>query len=266
MLDELQALTRHFQVEVEVVRNAFHPHKKAEKDSFFHPQRLQHGELTTMHKHLHKSIEHATSQVRDGGEEAIDHLGLGLMHSRSRSESHLGSSDDVSTTARTDQANKSNDRDDDVSDDDHSLPGPSGAASSSKPPKIKIGTGKRKEGLRQRLFGKKSSGRSAEEEEAKETRAMEEGRGNADQSLLAPPTSRQSSNSKLVPITRTITQDEDSSAGPAGRSIRFAVDSSPSSDTAPGMSNYGNSNPGFKRNSALALFRSGSIDPETRDD
>jgi hypothetical protein len=42
-------------------------------------------------------------------------------------------------------------------------------------------------------------------------------------------------------------------------SIRFADDSAASSNTAPGMANYGVNAPGFKRTPGLAMYRSASV-------
>jgi hypothetical protein len=71
---------------VEVVRNHFVDHKDSERQVFRHPRRLQHHEMDRLREGLPKSLEHATSHVRDDGAEAIDSLGLGLMHSHTSSE------------------------------------------------------------------------------------------------------------------------------------------------------------------------------------
>lgn len=56
-----------------------------------------------------------------------------------------------------------------------------------------------------------------------------------------------------IPLTRTLSASRSSPA------VRFADDASPSSDTAPGQSNYGTNAPGFKKNPALAMYRSASV-------
>lgn len=120
---------------------------------------------------LPKSLEHATSRLKDQGDEAVDALGLGLMHSHTSSEASV-------------------------------VGAPNG------------------KGIRHRLFsGKRSEEREAEEGEA---------------GLLREP-------------QRTT-------------AIRFAEDSSASTDAAPG--NYGSTNPAFKKNPALAMFRSTSVQSE----
>ncbi|WVQ85812.1 hypothetical protein IAT38_007980 [Cryptococcus sp. DSM 104549] len=55
-----------------------------------------------------------------------------------------------------------------------------------------------------------------------------------------------------IPLTRTISP----SRSPA---VRFAPEASGSSDTAPAISNYGANAPGFKKNPALAMYRSASV-------
>lgn len=51
-----------------------------------------------------------------------------------------------------------------------------------------------------------------------------------------------------IPLTRTLS-----------RAVSFAPDAAPSSDTAPGMANYGSAAPGFKKTPSLSMFRSTSM-------
>jgi len=175
---------------------------------------------------LPKSLEHAISPVKDGGEEAVDFLGLGLMHSHTSSEG--------SAPARRTASPPPMDSPSDES-------GPSG---SNEPPAIKVESPKK--GLRQRLFGKRGTSDASE---------AEEGRANPD--LLSP----QASRSQPVPIVATSSNDDTLSRSVSNRNpaIRFAPDIAPSSDTAPGISNYGSNAPGFKRNPNLSMFRSSSV-------
>lgn len=58
-----------------------------------------------------------------------------------------------------------------------------------------------------------------------------------------------------IPMTRTLS-----------RAVSFAPDAAPSSETAPGASNYGSSAPGFKRNPTLSMSRTRSINRDDDDD
>ena len=184
-----------------------------------------------MRDSLPKSLQHATSRVQGEGKAAIDALGLGLMHSHTSSE---GSAAEPPSSSRNDI----NDRSDSAENQ----------AGSSKIPMITLDRTK-KQGLRQRLFGTKP-------EASLDQSHAEEGRGNPD--LLSPP---DHTRSQPIPIIEGESGDDALSRTVSNRnpSIRFAVDSSPSSDTAPGIGNYGNNNPAFKRNPALAMFRSSSV-------
>jgi len=183
--------------------------------------------MERLRKSLPKSLEHATSRVKDQGKEAIDFLGMGLMHSRTSSEAS-------SPPARTESPHSI----DSPSDDD----GPSNSGS---PPIIKVESPKK--GLRQRLFGKRHSSNASDAEE-----------GRADPDMLSP---QAAARSQPVPIVATSSNDDSLSRSISNRNpaIRFAPDIAPSSDTAPGISNYGSSAPGFKRNPNLSMFRSSSV-------
>ena len=101
--------------------------------------------------------------------------------------------------------------------------------------------------------------------------AIEEGRAATKPSLLSTP-EPQGTRSQPKPISLTSGAEPVSPRGedrglsltrtlsvPRSTSIRFAADSSLSSDLAPGMSNYGANNPGFRRNPALAMNRTTSV-------
>ena len=130
-------------------------------------------------------------------------------------------------------------------------------------PVAKIGEGAQR-GIRH-LFGRRA--KASESSPA----AIEEGRGPSNPSLLSTPNS-QETRSQPKPIPRTAeaeqitTRDNDRALSltrtlsvPRSTSIRFAADSSLSSDLAPGMSSYGANNPGFRRNPTLAMTRTTSI-------
>lgn len=143
-----------------------------------------------------------------------------------------------------------------------------------KPPAIVVSrqnsAGPPKRSIRSRLFGRRQHSSNSP------SRA-EEGLAPPNHSLLAPSSSRSrprniaaepesilaedsrgvSSPSQpqnlAIPLTRTLSASRSSPA------VRFADDASPSSETAPGQSNYGSNAPGFKKNPALAMYRSASV-------
>lgn len=69
------------EVEVEVIRNHFKDDEESSSSKFTHPHRLKVHELDKLLHHIPKSAEHAVSHVENDGKDAIDKLGLGLMHS-----------------------------------------------------------------------------------------------------------------------------------------------------------------------------------------
>ena len=247
------------EVEVEVIRNAFAHHKKPEKSTFFHPRPLKNKEVDRLTTHLPKSLEHATSLVRDEGKEAIDALGLGLMISHSRSSERSGP---TSCSASPQQSVR-------TASPEEMQPGeglevhvtaqqPEGSSGSTKPPRIRVELEKKKVGLRQRFFGRHDNSHDSKD--------AEEGRAPPSSSLLAP--SYSSTRSRPVPIPSPSGDDDDTGRGlsltrtlsiPRTTSIRFAADSSQSSGTAPNRRDYGNSATGFKRNPNLAMYRSSSV-------
>ena len=228
-------------MDVEVIRNHFAPHKETEKEVFRHPSRLASHEMDRIRESLPKSLEHATSRVKDGGVDAIDSLGLGLMHSHESSipdSPHSSQASSPWVQPRTDSPEPIRDGE-----------GSGRSSSQPKPPAIKIDTGKKKAGLRQRLFGKSTQ---------EPTEDVEQGRSASDPTMLTP---YNTSRSRPVPITATSTEDSalDRSVSNRNTSIRFADNSTASSDTAPGLANYGVNAPGFKKTPGLAMFRSASV-------
>lgn len=220
------------EVEVEVIRNAFDD-EPAESSTFTHPHRLKSKELDKIKAHLPVSVEHAVSQVENHGKDAVDALGLGLMTSRPRTPSPDRTSD-------RDGRSRS--------------PSPSPSPErASRPPVIKLPGAKPFKGLRN-LFRRDSSPSPG---------VIEEGRAAPDPSLLLPPSSGRprpvvaepepmSSNDRSLQLSRTLSV-------PRNTSIRFAAETSESSDTAPSVGNYGNTAPGFKRNPGLAMYRTSSV-------
>lgn len=264
------------QIEVEVIRNHYSD-KPAERSTFKHPHPLKHKEVDELITHLPKSIEHAISRVQDGGAHAIDSLGLGLMRPsssvdslearpRSTSPADAGPS---TRTPRRDEQGLTNDQEGDLEEEgetesdeeqalEDTLPNQSRTTKKSrlkpKTPKTAINTGKRRNPL-QRLFGGLKSGNSGES-------TAEEGRGSPDPGLQSPPAI--ASPRKIQPYPSRTDRNQDLSLSrtlsvPRTTSIRFAPDSSPSSNAAPGSNNYGNNAPGFKRNPTLAMFRAPSV-------
>ncbi|OCF39994.1 Na+/H+ exchanger AnNHA1 [Kwoniella heveanensis CBS 569] len=274
------------EVEVEVIRNHFHEGKQSETDKFVHPDRLKHRELDRILHMLPKSLEHATSHVRDEGKDAVDRLGLGLMdpHTatpsiRSTEEqpefperiqsrsSERGGEAGMSGSAVDVENENENDYEDVVSDTEEELP------RHHNPPAIHVSKGSssshhKKRSFRSRFFGKSKRDRSHSPSH------VEEGRAPPNPDLLAPPST---SSARPVPILDTedsfdvsergtptgsglgipLTRTMSASRSPA---IRFAPDVvEKSSDTAPNLTNYGANNPGFKKNPALAMYRSASI-------
>ncbi|WVQ70777.1 hypothetical protein IAR50_000299 [Cryptococcus sp. DSM 104548] len=265
------------EVEVEVIRNHFSDDKKPERESFTHPHRLKSRELDELLHHLPRSLEHATSRVQDGGKNAVDRLGLGLMRpaetplgtpsETSESPFGMGRTDSPESLAeegrmglhqhRPSQGSAGMENEDDYEDvDEEPAPQP---RRHQRPPAIHVSrqnsAGPPRRSIRARLFGRR-------QQSANSPSRLEEGAAVPDASLLAPSSalqrppsvaddSRTQNQSLGIPLTRTM-----SSSRPA---IRFADDTSPSSDTAPGQANYGANNPGFRRNPALAMSRTASV-------
>ena len=236
------------EVEVEVIRNEFSPHKESVSHKYNREERLGHEELERIRERLHK--------LEDGGRVALGYEPR--RHSRSsshssdqerrpqygmqRQESPVPLDEPESSSRQVDESNEEEEEDHTIS---RRLPGVGS------PPKIKVNDGK-KPGLRQRIFG---LGKSKAETGPSEA---EEGRAAPDPNLLAPRTST----TTPVPIRSVDTAEENNALSPVisrGTAVRFAPGSSMSSDTAPGMGNYGNNNPGFKRNPTLAMYRSTSV-------
>ncbi|KAK1925819.1 Sodium/hydrogen exchanger family-domain-containing protein, partial [Papiliotrema laurentii] len=217
------------EVDVEVIRNHFADDKENLKETFRHPRRLQRHEIERIRDHLPKALRRKTSRDQDATSDGSS-LRLARSVSSGAEEERRSRSPSPWAPGRGEAAGES-------------------AGPHNPPPRIKIDSGK-KTGLRQRLFGK-SRDSSPDASDA------EEGRGGP--GLLSPPSGTPRSNP--VPITRVETNDDELSRSISNRnpSIRFAADTSPSSDAAPGMLNYGNNAPGFKRNPTLAMFRSSSV-------
>nr|XP_019012994.1 Na+/H+ exchanger AnNHA1 [Kwoniella pini CBS 10737]OCF51775.1 Na+/H+ exchanger AnNHA1 [Kwoniella pini CBS 10737] len=251
------------EVEVEVIRNHFAPDKPSEKDSFDHPHRLKTKEVDKLISMLPKSLEHATSHVRDQGQEAIDRLGLGLMGGISTPsvvDSQLPMDEGSPSQRAVDPEEEAVSE---TEDDDPT----SRRTPYSKVPAINVhrgsgsGTKTKMKSIKDRLFGRKSN------ENDHSPSKTEEGLAPPNPSLLGPPSKynisrpipivneperTDSSESRGIPLTRTLS----ASRSPA---IRFAPDVENSSETAPTISNYGVNAPGFKRNPNLAMSRSASI-------
>ncbi|WVF68853.1 hypothetical protein IAT40_003626 [Kwoniella sp. CBS 6097] len=282
------------EVEVEVIRNHFHDGKESETDKFVHPDRLKHRELDRLLHMLPKSLEHATSHVRDEGKDAVDRLGLGLMdphtatpsirsieeepqypersQSRTSEGGQRGGAGVVSDNGNANEnanvnANENeNDYEDVVSDTEEELP------RHHNPPAIHVSKGSssshhKKRSFRSRFFGSKSK-----RDRSHSPSRAEEGLAPPNPDLLAPP-----SGARPVPIIDTEDSSDPSDEARGGSSglgipltrtmsasrspaIRFAPDVvEKSSDTAPNLTNYGVNNPGFKKNPSLAMYRSASI-------
>jgi hypothetical protein len=232
------------EVEVEVIRNHFHDDKPAEASTFTHPRRLKHRELEQIKKHLPKSLEHATSRVENHGKDAVDRLGLGLMNP-SPTESEV--SDSASRRGLSElQAPEQHEGSDGDYENVHEMPS---IGRQSTPPAVRVQHSKGLKGLRKRFFGRRSSPGPPS------PGAAEEGRASPDSKPLAPPTltrSRTQTDERALELTRTLSV-------PRNTAIRFAAETSESSETAPSMNNYGNAAPGFKRNPALAMCRTNSV-------
>ncbi|WWC88415.1 uncharacterized protein L201_003326 [Kwoniella dendrophila CBS 6074] len=276
------------EVEVQVIRNHFHDDKPSETDTFSHPHRLKHRELDKMLSMLPKSLEHATSHVRDEGKEAVDRLGLGLMRGGPSTPSLVETSEDQPelTLSRQDERVQAeeeqvaDENEDAISETEDDRLGPI----HTRIPAIRVhkgsGSKTKKKSIASRLFGRKSN--DSENNSSK----AEEGLAKPDSSLLSPTRSR----SRPIPIVREPSPsnndnddddyDYDNDAPPTrtpysgssgngvpltrtltarSSAIRFAPDVEPSSDTAPTISNYGANAPGFKKNPNLSMFRSTSI-------
>lgn len=267
------------QVEVEVIRNHFTDVKPSERSSFVHPHQLKVKEVDRLHKHLPLSLEHAVSNVENHGRDAVDRLGLGLMTSNVSSDGASASASasppaspenrtrqtDVVENERTNLGAEDLGTEEDGFEDIDSVADERVSSGRKKPrlPTIKIGTGKR-QGLRQ-LFGRRRK------ETSPSPSAAEEGRVPSNPSLLSPP-ERSATRAQPKPIPMTAETDQMSPdesdrgisltrtmSAPRNTSIRFAADSLPSSGSAPGISNYGVNNPEFRRNPALAMTRTTSV-------
>ena len=101
----------------------------------------------------------------------------------------------------------------------------------------------RKPGFRERWFGRR-------EEPADDNQLSPLPRSST--SRPVPISSPSAESSRNLQMSRTMSI-------PRNTAIRFAEGSQPSSDSAPGPGNYGNTRPGFAPNPSLSLFRSSSI-------
>ncbi|WVQ96326.1 hypothetical protein IAU59_003430 [Kwoniella sp. CBS 9459] len=270
------------EVEVEVIRNHFHDGKQSETDKFVHPDRLKHSELDRILHMLPKSLEHATSHVRDEGVDAIDRLGLGLMDPHTatpsirsteeqpeypeRTQSRTNERDAAAATRSYNENGNENENDyeDVVSDTEEELP------RHHNPPAIHVSKGSSSSHHKKRSFRSRFFGGKGKRDRSHSPSHVEEGRAPPNPDLLAPPSS---SSARPIPIIETedssdpsdeprgsgipLTRTMSASRSPA---IRFAPDVvERSSDTAPNMTNYGVNNPGFKKNPSLAMYRSASV-------
>jgi hypothetical protein len=191
----------------------------------------------------------------NGGKDAIDRLGLGLMKPVTSMSSRNSTDDDTGGKRRLSASDgRGRPEDEEVFEEDESEQEGPDSRSKGRPPKIQISSGRRTS-IRKRLFGRKSSSPTPS--------TIEEGRGSTNADLLSPPPrSRGRSfaaseaegpvNDKTINRTRT-------SSPPRNTAIRFAENSASSSETAPGPGAYGANAPGFKRNPALALNRTTSV-------
>ncbi|WVO20068.1 uncharacterized protein IAS62_001358 [Cryptococcus decagattii] len=285
------------EVEVEVIRNHFADNKKTESDRFTHPHRLKSRELDDLLHHLPKSLEHATSRVQNGGKDAVDRLGLGLMatvtpeptpsigshdsprhdygYPLERTQSPEGLAEEGRDGESLGDVSHGGAYEEDEADyEDVPEETPRQKKKKMKPPAIVVSrqnsAGPPRRSIRSRLFGRRqhSSNSSSRAEEGlappnpslltpspslsrPQTIAAEP------ESILAEDSRGSSSSSQpqnlAIPLTRTLSASRSSPA------VRFADDTSPSTDTAPGQSNYGSNAPGFKKNPALAMYRSTSV-------
>ena len=211
--------------------------------------------------------------VENHGKDAIDRLGLGLMRLPGSSEGASGSGSPPSSPPaqvvepnadRIEEPEESREAEEGEGFEDiESDGGEDGleVQKSPKLPRIKFGAGKR--GLRQ-LFSRRPNLSTTSPS------AVEEGRVPSNPNLLAP---RGRDNVRAQPKPIPMTAEPERMASPeagdrgifltrttsAPRTIRFAMDSSQSSDSAPHLSNYGANNPGFKRNPSLAMTRTTSV-------
>nr|ODN82429.1 Na+/H+ exchanger AnNHA1 [Cryptococcus depauperatus CBS 7841] len=282
------------EVEVEVIRNCFADDKKSEIEAFTHPHRLKARELDELLHHLPKSLEHATSRVQNGGKDAIDRLGLGLMGSKTPELTPTQSSKDErrdyvtkQESAKQETSNHLNEerrnsrvsregsgRADEENEDDYEDVEEETNATQKKKSKLPVihvsrqnSAGPRRS-IRSRIFGRRQHSNSPSQ--------AERGLAPVNPFLLAPPSSSQSQPKSIVAEPESLTPDEmgassstpshnfgipltRTTSGSRPSAIRFAQNTSASSDTAPSLPNYGTANPGFKKNPSLAMYRSASV-------
>ncbi|ORX37176.1 Sodium/hydrogen exchanger family-domain-containing protein [Kockovaella imperatae] len=248
------------EVEVEVIHNAFgdHPTKKT---TFNHPRRLHSHEIQHLATNFGHALEKKLSSALGGGDSGEHNH---QAHTRDRNESrdeeppNEGPSRLPGRSHELYAAEPTADEGDEEWPDSDEDRGESSRSSrkqqkSSAPPKPKIKLPGQKKGV-MGWFSKRDRSPSPS--------AVEEGRASMDPGLLSPPRSRAMSprqSGEGIPLTRTASLQRNTA-------IRFAEDSQPSSDSAPGPGNYGNTAPGFKRNPALAMFRTTSIQEGNDDD
>lgn len=73
---------------------------------------------------------------------------------------------------------------------------------------------------------------------------------------------RPSITERLSPWARSHTLEPPQSGIPLTRTVSFAPNAAPSSETAPSMANYGSATPGFKKTPSLGMFRTSSLHPD----
>lgn len=219
------------EVDVEVIRNHFAPDKKTQRTSFTHPRPLNHAEVDALTANLPKSIEHAASAVREGGRDALDKMGLGMMHSHTSDGGSIRTSVESRRSAPNEATSATVPEDAIAEDDEPESSSRDGANLQAPVIHVNSRSSGRLSSIRSKIFRKTQS----RESDDTTPRDLEEGGGENDESMLSPympfPITRQrTSETEATPIFNP----ERPPSPPRAGGIRFAEDSSPSSNTAPG--------------------------------
>ena len=223
-----------------MIKNAFSK-EPSERSNFAHPHRLHRTDIDRIAHDLGHKLEKKFSHLEEEAEEALG----GGSHSRTESQSNLPErSHEMFAGEPTD-----GDAEDWPDSDEEDRKKPTKLSR----PKIKLPGQKGVMGW----FGKRDRSPSPN--------TAEEGRATMDPGLLSPPLSPtrprpiSQPGRSGIPLSRT-------ASIPRNTAIRFAEGSQPSSESAPTPGNYGNANPGFQRNPALAMFRTSSVQEDKDED
>ena len=223
-----------------MIRNAYSK-EPTEKSNFHHPHRLHRGDIDSITHNLSEALHREASHLKEEGKQALHAISSHDSRDERRHRLYEGTN-----TGEGGLGDFGHFTDSEEEDGDDDRP----RSSSSKPPRTHSPE-KKKGGIRG-WFSKRED-RSPSPTDAEE--------GRAHPGFLSPPLSPTRQTSQPRAIHREENGGDDDNDRSLSRtqsmSVRFASDNQPSSGSAPG--NYGNATPGFRKNPALAMYRTTSV-------